>query len=216
MILPKRWTARRELARLRVDTRSPRPPPAGSTAVGVVFCSSPVLGTIVHPRPATLARNCGIIGDSGAASGVVCSAWVDVPRDALRARRAGCPSRPTPLRCRLRRCTIIRRSDRPMQIQLLSFPGCPHVGAARHALAEALRDVGVAVPIVEIEVTAAGTPLELRGWGSPTILVDGVDVVGGAPSGSCCRLYPGSDRAGVPPLTAIVTALRSRLREAQR
>jgi hypothetical protein len=95
-----------------------------------------------------------------------------------------------------------------MEIQLVFFPGCPHVGAARQALAEALHEVGTDVSVVELDVTDPRTSPALRDWGSPTILVDGVDVVAGTASGSCCRLYPGSERVGAPPVRAIVAALR--------
>ena len=67
--------------------------------------------------------------------------------------------------------------------------------------------------VQEIDVTAADTPEHLRGWGSPTILIDGVDVAGGRPSGSSCRLYPGSDRPGVPSLDTLRAALATREKE---
>ena len=100
-----------------------------------------------------------------------------------------------------------------MQIQLLYFRGCPHVEAARQALAQALRAVEDPPPVAEIDVTDPSTPVELRAWGSPTILIDGVDVTGGEASGSSCRLYPDSDRKGAPPLAAIQSALQRRARE---
>jgi mercuric ion transport protein len=56
-------------------------------------------------------------------------------------------------------------------------------------------------------VTAPSTPPHLRGWGSPTILIDGVDVAGGSPSEACCRLYPTSKERGAPPLALIEAAL---------
>ena len=95
-----------------------------------------------------------------------------------------------------------------MQIQLLYFQGCPHVEAARQALAEALRAFEDPPPVTEVDVTDPGAPAEPRFWGSPTILIDGADVTAGEASGSCCRLYPDSDRKGAPPLAAIQAALR--------
>jgi mercuric ion transport protein len=94
------------------------------------------------------------------------------------------------------------------EIRLLYFPGCPHVESARQALAEALGGFEEPPPIIEVDATAPNTPPELRSWGSPTILIDGVDVVEGVASGSSCRLYPNSDRRGAPPLSAIQEALR--------
>lgn len=92
-----------------------------------------------------------------------------------------------------------------MKIQLLWFPGCPNVDAARTALCEAMSRVGVDDPIEEIDVSAPSAPAELRNWGSPTILIDGVDVGGHAKANaSACRLYDG---ARVPSIASIERAL---------
>ena len=95
-----------------------------------------------------------------------------------------------------------------MLIQLLYFPGCPHVATARQALQRAVAKLDETPPISEIDVTDDRTPEPLRLWGSPTILVDGVDVGGGRPSGSSCRLYPDSDNLGAPSNAMIEAALR--------
>jgi hypothetical protein len=94
-----------------------------------------------------------------------------------------------------------------VQVQLLYFAGCPHVDLARRQLRLALDGIEHAPEVTEIDVTSAGTPEHLRSWGSPTILVDGVDVAGGVPSGTSCRLYPGSPDPGAPPLAVIRAAL---------
>ena len=88
-----------------------------------------------------------------------------------------------------------------MKIQLLYFEGCPNVDAARNALREALAAEKLDVVVEEIDVEAPSAPTWARGWGSPTILVDGVDVAGATPSGasSCCRLYAD----GAPDVAAI-------------
>ena len=95
-----------------------------------------------------------------------------------------------------------------MLVQLLYFPGCPNVDAARTTLAQALSQLEDAPIVAEIDVTDAGTPPHLRGWGSPTVLIDGADVAGGLPSEACCRLYPTSAERGAPPLALIEAALR--------
>jgi hypothetical protein len=95
-------------------------------------------------------------------------------------------------------------------VQLLYFPGCPHVGAARRLLRQALGGLEDPPDVQEIDVTHASTPPHLSAWGSPTILVDGADVAGGTPSGTSCRLYVGSDSPGVPPLSLLEAALRKR------
>jgi len=79
-----------------------------------------------------------------------------------------------------------------MRIQLLHFEGCPNVEAARTALRDALAAEKLEIPIEEIDVERADTPDWARGWGSPTILIDGKDVTGQERSGaSSCRLYAG-------------------------
>lgn len=75
-------------------------------------------------------------------------------------------------------------TDRVVIVQLVYFPGCPHVDAARALL----RRIGV--PFEEVDTSSRSAPELLRGWGSPTILVNGRDVAGGSrTSGDSCRLY---------------------------
>ena len=101
-------------------------------------------------------------------------------------------------------------ADKHEVIQLLYFPGCPHVDAARRQLSQALGTLANAPQVIEVDVTDPSTPPHLRSWGSPTILVDGADVALGVPTGRSCRIYPGSEIAGVPPLAMIEAALRRR------
>lgn len=64
-----------------------------------------------------------------------------------------------------------------MNVELLTVPDCPNADRARHRIAEAARQVGVAVTIdhrvIDSEDEAAARGMR----GSPTILVDGVNVV---------------------------------------
>lgn len=94
-------------------------------------------------------------------------------------------------------------------VELLFFPGCPHVEAARAQLRRAMERAGLEPVWTEHDVSSPAAPPHTRGFGSPTVLVDGADVTGTAPSSStACRLYLGSEVAGAPPLEAIVAALR--------
>ena len=96
-----------------------------------------------------------------------------------------------------------------MKIQLLSFPGCPNADATREALRRTLIASGLPPSFEEVDVTAPETPDRLRAWGSPTILVDGHDLAGAAPTGPGCRFYevvPEGLR-GVPPDELIRRAL---------
>lgn len=94
-------------------------------------------------------------------------------------------------------------------VELLYFPGCPHLPAAREQLRRALVSVGLASSWSEHDVTADDAPAHVRGYGSPTVLVDGRDVTGALPGqGASCCVYADSEVAGVPPFAAIVAALR--------
>jgi hypothetical protein len=97
-----------------------------------------------------------------------------------------------------------------MRVQLLFFEGCPHVDAARRALREGLDSTGLGDVVVEqIDVDAASTPVELRDWGSPTILIDGVDIAGErGPTGRSCRLYGNARQARAPSKNLIEERLR--------
>ena len=96
------------------------------------------------------------------------------------------------------------------RIELIYQTARPNVEGARTALREALRHAGRAPRWTEWERDAAGAPAHARLYGSPTILVNGRDVLGAAPGdgGESCRVY-GSGREGVPPVSAIVAALET-------
>jgi mercuric ion transport protein len=96
-----------------------------------------------------------------------------------------------------------------MKIQLLYFEGCPNVEYARGALRDAMTAERIDLPIDEIDVESPDTPAAMRGWGSPTILIDGLDVTGAARSAAAaCRLYAN----GAPS----VAEIRARLAAARR
>jgi len=92
-----------------------------------------------------------------------------------------------------------------VRIQLLTFEGCPLADAARVELEAALADCGLE-EYQEIDILGPETPDGLRGWGSPTILLDGADITG-QPKGDSvsCRVYPGSK--GVPDRAEIVAGI---------
>lgn len=93
-------------------------------------------------------------------------------------------------------------------VELLYFPGCPHAEAAREQLRSAFATINRAPEWIEIDVTAENAPEHVRGFGSPSILVDGRDVAPSAEkSGVSCRLYADGDVRGAPALNAIVVAL---------
>jgi hypothetical protein len=95
-----------------------------------------------------------------------------------------------------------------MKIQLLHFDGCPNVDAARAAIRDALAAEKLDISVEEIDVEQADAPEWARGWGSPTILIDGEDVTGQERSStsSCCRLYAD----GAPSVESIRARLSTR------
>ncbi|MCK6458157.1 MAG: MerC family mercury resistance protein [Phycisphaerae bacterium] len=94
-------------------------------------------------------------------------------------------------------------------VELLFSPDCPNVPAARVELRRAMEQAGLRQGWKEFDVTSAEAPKRVRGFGSPTILVDGKDVCGVMPSegATSCRVYLGSAVRGVPALGTIVRAL---------
>lgn len=105
-------------------------------------------------------------------------------------------------------------ADHSPVVDLVYDADCPHVGDARLLLRRALTEAGLRVQWLEWRRDAVDTPPALRGFGSPTILVHGVDV---AEDGSttrdtvaanACRVYRQGDRLqGVPALDAVTRAL---------
>lgn len=84
-----------------------------------------------------------------------------------------------------------------MKIELLRTAGCPHADAARVLVTNCLHRLNVAVPVSE----------RVGAFPSPSVLVDGVDVMGelsGDHSRAACRL-------DVPTAERVLAALRHAL-----
>jgi hypothetical protein len=82
-----------------------------------------------------------------------------------------------------------------MNVELLLVPDCPHASAARALLADCADRLGLHIAVRE----------QVGAYPSPTILVDGVDVMTGtavAPRMQACRL-------DVPTAPRVLAALRS-------
>lgn len=98
------------------------------------------------------------------------------------------------------------------KVELIYDADCPNVAQARSLLIEAFAQTGVSARWHEWTRGAADSPEYARRYGSPTILVDGVDVAGNAPDpgNGACRVY--TDNWGAlsrtPPLEAICVALQ--------
>ncbi|MGY0232010.1 hypothetical protein [Longispora urticae] len=65
-----------------------------------------------------------------------------------------------------------------MKVELRSVPGCPNLPAARDTLRVCLAELDPPVPFTEL----------VGDYPSPSVLVDGTDVMGTTGSGAACRL----------------------------
>jgi hypothetical protein len=94
-----------------------------------------------------------------------------------------------------------------LTIQFLAFDGCPLADAAAANLRRALSECGISGGYRTIDLLDPETPEDLRGWGSPTILINGADVGGQDKGiGVGCRIYPGVEK--VPSAAEIAAKIR--------
>ncbi len=79
------------------------------------------------------------------------------------------------------------------EIELLWWEGCPSTERALGELRQALREVGIDDADVRLREIQTDADAEQVGFpGSPTILIDGIDVVPAGveePTGLSCRVY---------------------------
>ena len=98
------------------------------------------------------------------------------------------------------------------QIELIYDADCPNVALAREQLSRALTIVDLPQHWKEWSSDDPERPERARGYGSPTILVEGQDVSGaGQLDGTAgCRVYSTAEGLrGVPTVEEIAAALRS-------
>ena len=98
-----------------------------------------------------------------------------------------------------------------VNVELIYDKDCPNVEGTRGRLKLALAEAGFGAQWQEWERSDAKSPGYVRGYGSPTILVNGKDVAGALPSdgAKCCRVYSDKSReiSGVPSSEVIASAL---------
>ena len=103
-----------------------------------------------------------------------------------------------------------------MKIELIYDRECPNVGDTRINLMRTLAATGWPPQWTEWNRSDPIAPDEIHRFGSPTILVDGVEISAreDANGGPCCRMYRYADQRlrGVPPTDLIASALRLRMR----
>jgi hypothetical protein len=97
-------------------------------------------------------------------------------------------------------------------MEVLYVPDCRHHPAAVLKLKEVLAEEGIASEVREVAVHDVATAMTLQFCGSPTIRINDRDVAAELGSvqnfGVACRLYPGSNESGVPPVEMIRQAVR--------
>ncbi len=90
-----------------------------------------------------------------------------------------------------------------MKVEVLYVAECPSHRAAVKLVREVLAAQSVAAEIEEVLVKDGEMANELRFPGSPTIRINGRDVAGEPQKersfALSCRLYSGSEQAGLPP-----------------
>jgi len=101
-------------------------------------------------------------------------------------------------------------------IEFLSFEGCPHASILRQRLVEALQALGVTVTPRAIDLEHLSHTGDRRsGFGSPTILVNGLDLFGmespSVPQDPACRLY----KPALPSTADVIERMRVRMAESR-
>lgn len=97
-------------------------------------------------------------------------------------------------------------------VDLVYDADCPNVATARAHLLAAFARTGTPPRWREWDRGADDSPREYRGLASPTVLVEGRDVIEQpASDAACCRIYRDSEGrlVGAPPVAAIERALRA-------
>lgn len=89
-------------------------------------------------------------------------------------------------------------------VELVYFSSCPNADPARDNIRAALAEVGAVGEWVEWDLEGPGTPDRCKVFGSPTVLVNGRDVLGapGTGVGLSCRAE------GAPSVPQIVDAIQ--------
>jgi len=100
-----------------------------------------------------------------------------------------------------------------MTVEFIYDLDCPNVAAARSHLLQAFALSEMKAIWTEWDRSSVDSPEHARQYGSPTILINGRDVVGDEPreSSTCCRLYRDAMGAmqGVPSVGVLAAALKS-------
>jgi hypothetical protein len=96
------------------------------------------------------------------------------------------------------------------KVELFYDDECPNVELARSNLRQAFALAGLVPSWSEHRIGSPDAPTDVRGYGSPTVLIDSADVAGAAAdTASCCRVYEvGGRMTKAPGVELIAEALR--------
>lgn len=99
-----------------------------------------------------------------------------------------------------------------MRVELIYDAECPNVAETRANLLRAFAQLSLPARWTEWDRADAAAPAHVPQFGSPAILVNGIDVAGLAPNAApCCRIYQAAAGApsGAPSVQTIVSALKA-------
>lgn len=98
-----------------------------------------------------------------------------------------------------------------MKIEVLYVADCPSRSAAVELVQDVLMAQGVVAEVREVLITDLEMADLLKFPGSPTIRINGRDVAGNPSEGQTfalsCRLYPGTQPGGLPPVEMVRRAV---------
>jgi len=103
-----------------------------------------------------------------------------------------------------------------MKIELVFETTCPNAQAVREMLQSIGAELGLQLNVTETNKDNVDAPEHVKRLSSPTILVDGQDVVqDGSEGGNACRIYRTSDNrmTGIPPREAVLDAVKKSQRK---
>ena len=106
-----------------------------------------------------------------------------------------------------------------MKIEVLYVADCPSHPPAVSLVKEALMAEGIEAEVTEVLVVDAQMARATKFRGSPTIRINGQDIGGESSHAGtlACRIYPGSQQIGIPPIEMVRSALtRARAEEGRR
>src|SRR5262245_11570136 len=98
-----------------------------------------------------------------------------------------------------------------VKIEILYVADCPTHPSGVALVNNVVPNQGILAEILEILIPNEGVAKELQFRGSPTVRVNGKDVIeecdGSEGNPLCCRVYSGSNQIGLPPIDVIRRAI---------